>query len=629
MSQERPLKTTSRGATRFIEREASEIEPLQFFREAIQNEIEAGATKIIIDGYKSPEGFSLTRVSGDGCGMTRKQLVNYLSTILDSEKGEDNYGVGARVASLAYNPAGVVYASKTSEGSGMVLLHKKEGEYTIKLWNVEDGEEEEVVIPFDNELSNVPETGTAVILHGNGTGSTWNNHQSYEVHRYLANRYFRFPNDVHVYVSHLDSTENRTTNRTVTPFGDILNLHSTTNGSIPFKNINGLSGTIEWWLMPKGEELRDKVSGHNSIGYGIGLLVQNEVFGYKRDYMTDFGILYKSLQSKIIILIDVNKARMSTNRASIVYPKSGMADKTQTPWKLIGKYFSDNMPSQLKEELDKYNLTSSDYTDKEAMLLDPEWQKSLYPVSVAIPAKTGDPIIGETLGNGLPPGKVIPLRPETPGPHHKPGLAAYRKTGGTDPGKPRKEIVVPRVRFISKEEMPDGHQCGIFYTETTNEIVISEEMVPYKREIQLWVNSTGLPQSTVTSAVQSAYHLEYPAHIIDCNVQKKVPFPPQIIEELKSDAALYGKALGRQSLAETIRRIIQDIMREQRSLDQEETDQDPESRTWSKKQEDYLRMWAGKKPVAEMAKYLKRTLGAVRQKALAMGLSLETRGRGL
>ena len=52
--------------------------------------------------------------------------------------------------------------------------------------------------------------------------------------------------------------------------------------------------------------------------------------------------------------------------------------------------------------------------------------------------------------------------------------------------------------------------------------------------------------------------VEYAATIIDANAQKKWQLTPEQVEELKTPAALYAKALGMQSLTSRIEQYIRD-----------------------------------------------------------------------
>jgi hypothetical protein len=273
------LATDPTGLANFLEREALTMHPLQFYREAIQNEIEAGGSAVVIDGWRSPDGTLLARVSGDGRGMTHAQLVDHLGTVLKTEKGAANWGIGARIAALPNNKGGVSFASRTAgtgEGDGMIMLLTDRDRYVMRNWEVDstdvDGDPivavERVVAPWPGQLDQIGRaSGTAVILHGNGVGSTWSDQLAHKIHNFLARRYFEFGNGANVYVRHGSGRKIR-----VVPFGEAILRGAQHNGQFRFADVGGLSGTMFWWIMPPTLELKKILSGHNDVGHGIGLL---------------------------------------------------------------------------------------------------------------------------------------------------------------------------------------------------------------------------------------------------------------------------------------------------------------------------------------------------------------------
>jgi hypothetical protein len=117
------------------------------------------------------------------------------------------------------------------------------------------------------------------------------------------------------------------------------------------------------------------------------------------------------------------------------------------------------------------------------------------------------------------------------------------------------KTVTPQVKFVPAEEMPEDHQY-IYWAETSNAVMISEEFPPLVREVKRWQEKTDRPKSLVETAVRQAYSVEYAAYIIDSNAQRTAQLMPEDIEKLKSDLSLYGKALGCQSLTEMIAQYL-------------------------------------------------------------------------
>ena len=114
--------------------------------------------------------------------------------------------------------------------------------------------------------------------------------------------------------------------------------------------------------------------------------------------------------------------------------------------------------------------------------------------------------------------------------------------------------MTPIVQFLPRAEVTE--QRLITYLHSANTLQIAYEFPPYVREIGRWVEQTGHAESIVRAAVESAYRAEFAATIIDANGQSKHGIGQELVEKLKSDEALYTKALGFQSLSERVGAFI-------------------------------------------------------------------------
>ena len=65
----RSLVNDPQGTALWIEREARGMDPMQMFREFVQNGIEAGATRVVVDGYTAGNRV-FARITDNGSGMT-------------------------------------------------------------------------------------------------------------------------------------------------------------------------------------------------------------------------------------------------------------------------------------------------------------------------------------------------------------------------------------------------------------------------------------------------------------------------------------------------------------------------------------------------------------------------------
>ena len=553
----RSLANDPRGTALWIEREARGMDPMQMFREFVQNGIEAGATRVMVDGLAAGNRI-LARITDNGSGMTGSQLIDRMSH-LHCGTTAANYGVGARIASLPSNPAGVEFACRTAGGTETaVTLHKERGQYGVKVWPATDEEGYPIKIeeyaPDPTVLARLEDqpSGTAVILHGEGRRNTWDASTSYQVHKFLGRRYFRLgEGNVTVFVEERGSHADRAQLRRVVPMGEYLNTHGEDCGELEFTGIAGLSGAMRWWILPPPVEEKAKRSSRAVMSGGVGLLVGHEVFDFTRQYLGDFGVIYPSVQSRVVLLIEVTGAEQDTARSGVILP--GESRKT-IPWKKLGAYFAENMPEEIDALLSEVTVNPTVLDSELAKALDPEWFKNLNPVRVK---RSG----GQDTGVGTETGEALPKRDRGPSAESDGGSQAQKRTApergseGDQPATPVLKVVTPQVEFTDQEIEP----YGIAWYQTQNKILIHDQFPPYVREMQRWVQKLpNMQHSIIEAAVKSAFSVEYAATIIDANAQKKWQLSPEQVEELKAPAALYAKALGMQSLTARIEQYIRD-----------------------------------------------------------------------
>ncbi len=553
----RSLVNDPHGTALWIEREARGMDPMQMFREFVQNGIEAGADRVVIDGFSSGNRV-FARITDNGSGMTGDQLVDRMSH-LHCGTTAANYGVGARIASLPSNPAGVEFACRTTDGTETaVTLHKDGGRYGVRVWESTDQEGYPVKIeeyaPDAAVLDRLDDqsTGTAVVLHGDGRHNTWDNSTSYQVHKLLSRRYFRLGvGDVTVFVEHRGSHSDRAQLRRVTPMAEYLNTHGEDCGELEFAGVAGMSGQMRWWIMPPSSEELNRRSARDVLSGGVGLLVGNEVFDYTRQYLGNFGVIYPSVQRRVVLLIEVSGAEQDTARSGVILP--GESRKT-IPWKKLGAYFAEHMPDEIDALLSEVTVNPTVLDTELAKALDPEWFKNLNPVRVKRSGGT-ETGVGTEAGDALP--KQEPRRSAESAAASQPQkkTAPERGADGDQPATTTLKVVTPQVEFTDQEVEP----YGIAWYPTQNKILIYDQFPPYVREVQRWLEKVpGVQRSIIEAAVKSAFSVEYAATIIDANAQTKWQLSPEQVEELKTEAALYAKALGMQSLTERIERYIRD-----------------------------------------------------------------------
>jgi hypothetical protein len=162
-SDEDNVKVDMTGASAFVNRMFEACGPYQWAREFLKNAQEAGASRVEfgIEWQAVQKGIYRRTVADDGCGMDRHEIVRYFSKLGEGAKPiggiHDNFGVGAKVASLPWNPHGVVVMSwKDGQGSMIwIRLDEESGDYEL----VEFQDEKRRTVVVDPAVVNWPGMG--------------------------------------------------------------------------------------------------------------------------------------------------------------------------------------------------------------------------------------------------------------------------------------------------------------------------------------------------------------------------------------------------------------------------------------------------------------------------------------
>lgn len=142
------MKLAIVGATHWVNRMFEACGNYQWAREFLKNALEAGATKIEFGiEWQAVEKFGDYRraVSDNGSGMTRDELLLFFSTLGEGAKRiggvHDNFGVGAKIASLPWNPEGVAVISYKEGRASMIVIQIDDdgAEYELREFRTEKG----------------------------------------------------------------------------------------------------------------------------------------------------------------------------------------------------------------------------------------------------------------------------------------------------------------------------------------------------------------------------------------------------------------------------------------------------------------------------------------------------------
>lgn len=134
------MKLKITGATNFVNRMFEACGQYQWAREFLKNSIEAQATRVEF-GIEwqgvTKKGLYRRTICDNGIGMSREQLLKFFSTLGEGGKPigtvHENFGVGAKIAALPWNPNGLVVMSWQGGVGSMIwiVLDEDTSEYEL------------------------------------------------------------------------------------------------------------------------------------------------------------------------------------------------------------------------------------------------------------------------------------------------------------------------------------------------------------------------------------------------------------------------------------------------------------------------------------------------------------------
>ncbi len=142
------MKLSIAGASNFVNRMFEACGNYQWARELLRNALEAHARRIEFGiDWQAARGLGVWRrtVADDGSGMDRRELLRFFSTLGEGAKRigglHENFGVGAKIATLPWNPEGVVVLSyKRGKGAMIwIVLEPEAGDFELVEFDTDDG----------------------------------------------------------------------------------------------------------------------------------------------------------------------------------------------------------------------------------------------------------------------------------------------------------------------------------------------------------------------------------------------------------------------------------------------------------------------------------------------------------
>jgi Histidine kinase-, DNA gyrase B-, and HSP90-like ATPase len=361
----KPTAVNPMGLSALIRNLGRDCTPDQFIREFVKNSIEAcqrtGITEreIILDlnhGIAEKSGLFKLSFTDNGDGMTLEQMENLLNNLSASgpqQNEHQNYGVGAKIASLTRNHFGVHYESwKNNEGHAILIRYNPK----FDVFGIQGYPDENGDISYSRKLSDdqkpncISEHGTCVTLFGMnlehdtmappqgmpGDKRAW-------LLNYLNRRFFKIPKGIQlrVRVGYDQEKNNPALNYLAEAkgFGAMADDNSQDKGVMELRDASAY-----WWILKPNVKL---------LGQS-GLLNQDEVFdlqGDRSNRLTLFGILLG--RDRVIILIEPKEAVQNTSRTSLKKP-----DGNELSWNTWQDEFRANLPQPIVQFM---NSLLSDY----------------------------------------------------------------------------------------------------------------------------------------------------------------------------------------------------------------------------------------------------------------------------
>ena len=302
--------------------------------------------------------------------MTADELIRYINCLSSSgspQSVEGNFGMGAKIAAAAPNPAGVLYRSwKDGEGN-MIRLQRdpQSGKYGLQQWQLHDGSFRYAApLGLADRPDGIAEHGTQVVLWGAtddadtmkpppGTPSP-----SRWISKYLNARYFRFPESVTVKAregwEYPQADQARNHLRTITGQEPYLAAHSVASGQFELAG-----ATAYWWILRDDEALKKNSGFIESTGH-VAALYRDELYEMVTGrpgavLLQRFGVLLGHRQVVIYVQPHGTEGQLTTNTSGTAL----LIDSKPLPWAQWAEEFREKLPPEIKKLVEQKLAGSS------------------------------------------------------------------------------------------------------------------------------------------------------------------------------------------------------------------------------------------------------------------------------
>ena len=393
------------SVTNFVDRMHGECSPLQWLRELVVNSIEAiaatgeGGRILVHSVEQNMEGegtFRKLAVTDTGEGIAANQLYSSFQVAMTS-RGRGNYGIGAKIAALPMNPAGMIYRSQVEGGVPAELMWHKTGRYGFYAahdWTDDRGEIGYVTAPSSDDAtySRITDAGhgTQVVLCGARAEddtcmtlspsvgkSTGNLHWAI---RQLNFKFWRIPKNIEIRVENAKLTRGDSEPKDYIVRG----------GEEGMKNFADDHGVVDleanpyrvrWFLLKEDVARRNSQNGWRD-GRIIGTLFREntgvvEVYAMRRTHraaalMNDFGI-YTGAE-RVVLLVEPTRQDLMQPTTARNDLRVGDEGNVTSLYKEIGQEFAGLMGAEapllaayVKKQLEGLRSTSDEQNLKDVI----------------------------------------------------------------------------------------------------------------------------------------------------------------------------------------------------------------------------------------------------------------------
>lgn len=585
------LPMSVENMTFMLDRLHLDCSPLQYVRELTQNGIEAiqaltpSRGEIIWDVDWNTFALAHTyklAVIDTGVGMTGAEMVRYinsLSSSIHAQSMEANFGVGAKIAAVPRNHAGIIYLS-WKDGQGYMIHIWRDpatGVYGLRRFERPDGSAEYWTAVEDAvKPEQVGKHGTMVILLGNddeentmqapsgaAMPSRW-------ILRYLNSRYFRFPKGITVKAREgweLPKGDSHNFLRTVTGMKTWLDKNCTDHGT---QHLSG--GDAHWWIL---NDKLDLDAGHYVSGGHVAALYQDELYDLQTGRagvarLQAFGIIFG--HQRVAIYIEPrngvgNRVVSNTARTTLL-----MNDEP-LPWAEWAVEFRNALPEPIKRLVEELSATSSGSDHRQSIRERLKQIMDLFKLTRYRPAKAGTATLDDQPGLGGAPAadqdetkaSVNPRKPGAGGGGRAGDIyALFQATIGDPAQQLRTPVPEPAVKWISVKDgtrtPPDLEDRAAKYLPGENLLMINADFRVFSDMIERWAQKySHAPgaRSVIEQVVQEWFEQQLMEAIMGSFALKGSPqWTMQELEKLWNEEALTAAVLPRYHVDVNVKRAL-------------------------------------------------------------------------